>query len=772
MFKKSSFYACMLLFNIYNYGIAADTKIPDREIIILLETINYETLDKTLNASNAYKYKEILHPVGMGATTISMLIALYQKAAPIIANKSLIKNIIDHQNFFSDFLNLDRHALRMKYGQYDRFQGQSTLDNFRKNCRRTNELTSAVNTMLGNLIKNETNDFNQIMDQIINNQSFQGNAFEDIKNTIADTSTIKSLNLEMRMFTLCSWIDFKKDWQIKQVNDDTFLLIPNNYTKNLNLNLPILQQQQAQFTELELQLGLKIDHMKNIGREFFEQQITSSNQQVSFAKSLEHIFITSDDIKKIGSPQPSKNIWSVYMSGHGLCKHPQLEILPQLYDLKKLFIQKLSSPKFKDCLEHLKNRHKNLNDAHVYNCKHHNLFNKQINKLSMLNKEINKSEKLKHSDSKIDQGMINSLAIGEFKDVLKFLNNNIETAFLYYSSCYSGGPHLTDPYMENGKPLNLKYMIMAGTPAENMSLQEFPFINIPPYFNAKDALLFEPMDITQIDIVNKKLALSTPLKFGQFFELLRKGTHNDFKNLILLPYSLHPHVDSSGNIIGQRIANIPLVRLANADCFQPIPNDNSIAIVDSTTSAKPLVIEKEIALIYSDHIAGKITLNQLGKSQEIPKMLSMVPGFALHAFEEVCSSTLNINEIVNSFLTFPELASAKIFWIKKLECINSNAENKEEKSPKKKIFNDVIIMRNIINSDTLAEYCQSHSIAVGNRAYFSTNTNEEIKVAWNGPLLTTDNYTMQPCDLTEQKEECKNSFPTIASFFSPVLQSI
>lgn len=750
MFKRFSYCLLALVF----HASLLCNSLPNREMIILLDTINYETLDKTLNAPNIYRYNEILHPVGINATTISLLIALYQQATPIIANKSLIKNIIDHQNLFSDFVNLDRKTLHGKYYQYNRFRGRMTLDNFRKDCQRTSNLMSEVNKMLSNLIRDETNNFVQILDQVTKHPNFQGDSFPELQNAIENTSYIRSLNLEMRLFILCTWIDFDKDWEIKQVNDDIFLLIPKNYVKNLGLNfsqktLEIAQNYFVNFTDLELELGLKVDHIKTINRSFFEQQSIRSNTTIPFVKSLEQIFLTIDAIKTIKSKKALKHIWSIYMSGHGLAKHPQLDILPQLYELEKLYKAKLSPT---ESIRHPKN---------VKNQKY-------VNKIRKLNHEIKKSEKLNYKENKIDQGMINSLSINEFRDVLKFLNNKIETAFVYYSSCYSAGPHLIEPYLENGKPLKLKYTVMTGTPAENIALQQIPFINIPPYFTEKHGSLYEPTDISQIDIANKKLSMITPLKFDNFFKLLRKGIHNNFKNLILLPYSLNPHVDQFGKILPERIANIPLVRVANSDHFQPIPNDNSAVIIDKTNDSKSITINKNATLIYSDYISAEVTLNKLEADKEIPKLVSMIPGFALHTFEKMSSSTLSLKEIVNSFLTFPELGSSKIFWIKKLKCLNGNDLNK-----KNEIFNDVIIMRNVFNSNALALCSDEEPLTLENCAYFSTSANRESKLTWDGPFIDDYNSKIIPCNqASTHKEECLNCFPHATNFVNPVLQSI
>jgi hypothetical protein len=56
---------------------------------------------------------------------------------------------------------------------------------------------------------------------------------------------------------------------------------------------------------------------------------------------------------------------------------------------------------------------------------------------------------IKHYYDKLKE---NSSSYSNGANFLKFLNNEITTVFLYYSTCFAGGSHLTDPYIENYKP--------------------------------------------------------------------------------------------------------------------------------------------------------------------------------------------------------------------------------------------------------------------------------------------------------------------------------
>lgn len=752
-----------LIVAVFNLSLLSNS-LPNREMIILLETIDAENINLTLNSTSQYKIEDGLKPSGLGAISITMLIALYQQACPIIANKSLLKNIIDHQNLFNDFLNLDKLTLHKKYGRYNRFKGHRTIDNFQAYYQYLTKTFNEVNRKLSQLIKNsEKNHLEKVIDQIMTDKRFNLEFYPSnlIKLKDSDSFSTQMIYLEAILYTLCSLINFE-DWQIKQVNEDVFLLIPKNYIEKLNLKIPkVTQRPSKEFTALELELGLKVDHMKNIDRSFFEYYPSISKRYIYFTKSLKQIFITKKDSIK----GAIKHVWSIYMTGHGQPKCLNIDMVPQFNKLKNLLIKKLKAI-FKEYKDITKNKIIANQSPSNYN----QLCRKYIKNIKHINTEIKNAKEILSSNNKELLGVIASLSIDEFRDVLKFLNDNVEISLLYYTSCFGGGIYLIEPYIENGKPLILNFTVISGTPAENMSVQQCPFINLPPYTKEKKAKTFREcfdLRIKDIDVINKKLELVTTLKFNDFFSALRKGYHQNSKDLLLLPYTLHPHVNSQGKIITRFIPNFPLIRFANSDHFEPISNDKSSIILDTKNENEPILINKNACLIFSKHISGKITLSTVDKKQNcLPQFISMVPGFALHVFEEVNSSTLNLKEIINSFLTFPELSASKIFWIKKLECLSSNGLNKKNES-----FKDIIILRNVFNSNILNNWSDQEPLTLENCAYFSGQANKESKLTWDGPFIEENNYKINPWNNNDHKEECLNSFPQLAKFINPVLQS-
>lgn len=747
MFKAFKFCLYQLFTLSLLFNTIQSNEILNREMIILLETTDAENIDKTLEAPSKYHFQQIMHPVGMAAMTLTLLIALDQKVSPIITNKALLKNVIDHQNLFSDFLNLDINSLYNLYGHYNRFQGHMVLDNFKTNCRYIAKSLSEITKKIHHIskstdLKDKNLNANKILEKIASDPLFNLQSLpRNILMLNNDPMKIQALQMEMMVYTFCNSINFN-DWQIKKVNEDIFMLIPKDYIKNLNLKNSQTKVHSQKFTDLEIQLGLKIDHMKNIDRSFFEQPFLQY-QEIPFIKSLQQIFITNSDIKTYNLNQIGKIIWSMHMAGHGLPKCRQLGVLPQLQELKKLFETKLQN---------------------------HKAYKNYLHKIKKLEREIRRMESFIFSPDKKDHGLITSLPINEFRDMLKFFNEEIEIILFHYTSCYAGGAHLIEPYVEIDnvgirKPLNLKYTVICGCPAENTSILEYPYLNLPPYENPNKPTTTQctKLEIKDIDLKNKRLKFHGTLNFKKFFAAVKKGIHNDKEKLLLASHSLHPF-KSKIDPYSELIANIPLVRMAHSDHFEPIQRNNSYLILDAKNCSKPIVINKEAVLLYNEYISGKMTLEKLGTYQNPPHLFSMIPGFALHTFEEIDSSSLNLNEIVNSFLTFPELSSSKIFWIKKLKCRN--------KKQSKETFNDVIIMRNVFNSDTLAR-CDGHNkTRLETCAYFSTNSNNKAKLTWDGPFIEDNNYRINPWKNDDHKEECLHNFPKLANFLNPVLQSI
>jgi hypothetical protein len=132
------------------------------------------------------------------------------------------------------------------------------------------------------------------------------------------------------------------DWIIKKINDSLNLLIPIDYLKTLNIDADKVKvfdgtMEINQVSDVELQLGLKVNHMENIEYQpmnrftyhitqvpqFFGYSYTSPQQQKLefadyFINSLDNIFCKRLDYQneEINIPE-----WIIYLAGHGGLLH-------------------------------------------------------------------------------------------------------------------------------------------------------------------------------------------------------------------------------------------------------------------------------------------------------------------------------------------------------------------------------------------------------------------------------------------------------------------
>jgi hypothetical protein len=107
-----------------------------------------------------------------------------------------------------------------------------------------------------------------------------------------------------------------KQWIIKKINPSLTLLIPQRYLESFNFGKDIIEEYHgnlAPISDIELKLGLKVNHMETIEAEKIIRPITATNSDY-FSDSLDTIFCTKLDYlnKNINIPE-----WSIFIAGHG-----------------------------------------------------------------------------------------------------------------------------------------------------------------------------------------------------------------------------------------------------------------------------------------------------------------------------------------------------------------------------------------------------------------------------------------------------------------------
>ncbi|HEX4068465.1 MAG TPA: hypothetical protein VHX42_00035 [Candidatus Babeliales bacterium] len=121
-------------------------------------------------------------------------------------------------------------------------------------------------------------------------------------------------------------IFIEENWIIKKINDSLVLLIPKFFLEELSISNDQVEQYDKNLelsSEVELKLGLKVNHMETIALEHINKP-----QEISIIKLLfngllvdyfidvmDSIFCTKSDYRIVESKSPE---WIIYIEGHGL----------------------------------------------------------------------------------------------------------------------------------------------------------------------------------------------------------------------------------------------------------------------------------------------------------------------------------------------------------------------------------------------------------------------------------------------------------------------
>lgn len=684
---------------------------PNKEMIIVLDYQHDEVFAKTLNTTSK-STQPTDSPGGIGAISLCLLVALEGQNTPILTSTSLVNNILNHKRLFLDFAKKTISELTSKYNKYKRFNSYTEIQKFEQLCKYYYKKYRS----LTNYLETSTSA----------NKICQLPEFSDGH---APISVRAEPSNEMSIYMMAARTNITQNWIIKKVDKELVLLIPKKLLKG---DLPLIDDKNLSSAEKEL--GLKFQHLKTVKVDsilnYKAKFITSTN---SFIKALPKIFAEKSDYKST-EKVPT---WAFYITGHGIPTINSKVILEQLQALKKHYKNIIKNEEFSSCYKG--KNHK----AHLKTCKKHHHFKRKLNDLDSIKNEIDKLHKQQAYLSYLHKGIIVSLGQGDFQKMLIFFNNNINTGFLFYSSCYAGGEHLVNPYENNNEPLVLNYHVISGTLAENMSLQETPYLRIPPYSKFR----LTPEDISA---KQSRLKIRTTLNYKKFFKAVKNGEHKNPKNLNRIVSYLHPFTKADGSLAFESLRNIPSYRPANSKSFSVLPGGPSFTVFNKENcrnkAKENLKVTTQANLIYSDYIPYSLNLEK--HFNPAPAFVSMTPGLAAHVIEEINAPQYSLCALLNGFLVFAELKAPKIFWIKKLICKNTNDLNLGTlgfRGEKNIILHDVIILRNIFTSECLKNTSSKSQADAQNCILFTKysrhipNSSKTYKINWTGCELKPDN---------------------------------
>lgn len=675
----------IIILSFFNIISCSDIKIPNRDMIILIENLEIENLENSLNKIRSKDFKEP-EPSGIGAITGTYLIAMHQEAAPILANKSIVINALKHKDLFNNFLELSIKDLAKKYLNTEKFKKIRFLKKYKNCCIYSLDRFKQINKEIKDFI-----DKNNIDNKLIESKVFSLIKDKRFNEKYAPYNAKSSIHSEMIINIICYSINYD-NWILKEVDDNFCLLIPKKYLDKLSLRYEDIKyknykkKSENKLTTTEINFGLKLNHLKDIK---FKDLVNKNKKFINIIETFKKLFINKNKSKDI--------VWNFYATGHGYYESFDKIFIAQLEKLRSYYRSKL---KVKSKFE-----------------------NKYLENLRVVNKEIKKLKSLEYlplvNNVDILSGVILSMSKEDFRNLLIFFNNYINTAFFCYESCFSGGKHLIEPY----KDLVLNYDVVSGSVSENLSMQLMPLINIPPYYyknNSENYKINFCKD--SIDFKNKKLKLYSSLKFKKYFKKLRNSENRDYKFLKELLDLINPYnyIEDYYNIT--LISNISLIRLKGQENFHIARfKDETISIINENNISD---LNKKVNLVYLDYIPKELEMN---KNPEA--IISMIPEFSAHVFESINAPSLELEEVIRPFLYFKENPVPKLFWIKRLKY-------------KDREIKDLIITRNIVNTNRLKDLNKENISAY---IYFTDNKSNNLdifyKIKW--PDLNIDNFNIK-----------------------------
>jgi hypothetical protein len=236
---------------------------------------------------------------GFGAQTIHLATALVQEAAPILVSAATLKNFIERATLTKDFLEKNKITLQSIYlrRNYERFKQQENIG------------------ILQELLQEYFNAKNQREITNLENRYTQG----------------KALITELEGFSIPYLLPIEpKNWDMYQVNEIYFLLIPKSYPKKINIRKQskVPNSLREKISDQDWLLGLKISELKKVTTEqlysitTFDDSGNFENFEKKFLEALVKVFITRTDVKVPSEETTAINeqrlpFWILYVSGHG-----------------------------------------------------------------------------------------------------------------------------------------------------------------------------------------------------------------------------------------------------------------------------------------------------------------------------------------------------------------------------------------------------------------------------------------------------------------------
>lgn len=281
--------------------------------------------------------------------------------------------------------------------------------------------------------------------------------------------------------------------------------------------------------------------------------------------------------------------------------------------------------------------------------------------------------------------IIADLSVEEFKNFLQFLEHDIITKFLMYSTCYAGGMHLKTPYTTGDVADCYSYTIVTDCISDVASITTWCF----PVIFDKNGLLCVDSIMWDEQQGIPQLRFRSSAHFGAFFEkIISVRDAAELREVIIS--DIAPHM----------LCNIPWVRFAGKKNFVLLYPYNTYQTIDTklvmlkkVSGGSIDISEKKVALINTPYIYVPVIMNKSRIDSTIVGLLSVMGGRAVHVFEKLDASCIHVEDIISSFWPFGDQTFDVLFLFKELVLAN------DPESPLAKAINateEKVILRNVI----------------------------------------------------------------------------
>lgn len=267
-----------------------------------------------------------------------------------------------------------------------------------------------------------------------------------------------------------------------------------------------------------------------------------------------------------------------------------------------------------------------------------------------------------HTDASNPNSMIAGMTIAQFQSFLKLLNDQLHTGILVYSSCYSSGMHLIDPYQEDsiglsgnevGAELTLNYPIVA-TCLTDAPVYVFGMpsgLKLPPYT--------QTFRLEKTDVKHKQLNWYLLQNFTQFVHAVtRRKSLKDIAQSVMMYQEC-----SSQQCNLAKLENIPLIRKPGVNFFVPLDTTFVDFIIHNQSRSK--IVENKYGLLwYIKQYDGEISFKN-----RLAQCISMIPGDGVIWMHRLRATDFSLNEIVQQlFFSVEDLYGVQVYLCEELIC--------------------------------------------------------------------------------------------------------